>query len=324
LAALLFSDIENIASMFFKTLALAAAVGSAVAQRPSNTSICDYYTTALLKENTAANQATLLTLVVNTAVIGNYTKPNVGIKVPGILAPGTWNGTDVDLLPYFNGGFASTNDGGLVGTSVNFLDGGGAAPLLNNTPALDTTSNQYMLLTHLYEYFGVLLGCSMQGGSAFPAYAGDASQYSVHKFMDLSYAEVSYFIEQVGLSAASFGVATADVTAVGTALSEAFGYRCEPPLTIIPAQGAQLQSVCTADDCPLSPNATCASYQNVSMPAVANSSLIPSNTASGTATPLSSATSSTATTPATVSTAAGATVGMSFAAVAGGLAAMFL
>jgi hypothetical protein len=49
LAALLFSDIENIASMFFKTLALTAAVGSAVAQRPSNTSICDYYTTALLK-----------------------------------------------------------------------------------------------------------------------------------------------------------------------------------------------------------------------------------------------------------------------------------
>jgi hypothetical protein len=57
--------------MFFRTLALAAAVGSALAQRPSNTSICDYYTTALLKNNTATNQMTLLTLVVNTAVIGN-------------------------------------------------------------------------------------------------------------------------------------------------------------------------------------------------------------------------------------------------------------
>ncbi len=59
------------------------------------------------------------------------------------------------------------------------------------------------------------------------------------RFMDLSYAEVSYFIQQVGLSAASFGVATADVTAVGTALEGAFGYRCEPPLTIIPAQGGK-------------------------------------------------------------------------------------
>lgn len=56
----------------FKNLAVAAAVsGLAVAQRPTNTSICDYYTTALLMNNTAANQATLLTLVVNTVVIGN-------------------------------------------------------------------------------------------------------------------------------------------------------------------------------------------------------------------------------------------------------------
>lgn len=65
------------------SLALAA---TAIAQDPS---ICDKYTTALLKENNAKNQETLLTLVVNTAVIGNYTKPNVGIKVPGLLAPGT-------------------------------------------------------------------------------------------------------------------------------------------------------------------------------------------------------------------------------------------
>jgi hypothetical protein len=63
--------LNTIASMFFQTLALAAAVGSAMAQRPANITICDYYTTALLKNNTATNQKTLLTLVVNTAVIGN-------------------------------------------------------------------------------------------------------------------------------------------------------------------------------------------------------------------------------------------------------------
>ena len=62
--------------MFFKKTALVvAAVGLATAQRPSNTSICDYYTTAALKNNTAANQMTLLTLVVNTAVIGNCMFP---------------------------------------------------------------------------------------------------------------------------------------------------------------------------------------------------------------------------------------------------------
>lgn len=59
--------------MLLKSLALAAAAaaGTVLAQRPSNVTVCDYYTTALLKNNTAANQLTLLTLVVNTAVIGN-------------------------------------------------------------------------------------------------------------------------------------------------------------------------------------------------------------------------------------------------------------
>lgn len=57
------------------TVALAAA-GSAVAQRPTNTSICDYYTTALFKNNTADNQYTLLTALVNTVVIGNCEFPS--------------------------------------------------------------------------------------------------------------------------------------------------------------------------------------------------------------------------------------------------------
>lgn len=51
---------------YFTSLAL---VGAAVAQ---NMSVCDKYTTALLKENNATNQYTLLTLLVNTVVIGSY------------------------------------------------------------------------------------------------------------------------------------------------------------------------------------------------------------------------------------------------------------
>lgn len=128
--------------MLYTTLAFLAAAGSALAQRPMNTSICDYYTTALLKDNTAKNQYTLLTLVVNTAVIGNYTKPNVGIAVNGILNPGMYNGTKVNLLPYFDGGLASTNSGGSAGVAQNFLDDGGAAPLLMNMPANGTKSAQ--------------------------------------------------------------------------------------------------------------------------------------------------------------------------------------
>jgi hypothetical protein len=53
-----------------------------------------------------------------------------------------YNGTAVDLTPYFDGGFASSNAGGNSGVPTNFLDGGGAAPLMKSMPSNDTTSNQ--------------------------------------------------------------------------------------------------------------------------------------------------------------------------------------
>ena len=98
---------------------------------------------------------------------------------------------------------------------------------------LVTTSSN--LLTHLYEFFGTLLGCSKIGTADFPTYAGDKSMYEVHKYMALDAAQVGYFITQVGLSAASFGVATADVEAVGKALMDLFGYRCAPPAMVVPS-----------------------------------------------------------------------------------------
>ena len=77
--------------MYKSTLALLAAAGSVIATgRPSDQSICDYYTTALLKDDTPTNQYTLLTLLVNTVVIGNYSTVNVGVTVPGILAPAVY------------------------------------------------------------------------------------------------------------------------------------------------------------------------------------------------------------------------------------------
>lgn len=87
------------------SIAAFALVGCAFAQRPANVSVCDYYTTILLKNNTAENQLTHMTLLVNTVVIGNYTKPTVenvtwpDVKVPGILANGTVDGKNVSLLP---------------------------------------------------------------------------------------------------------------------------------------------------------------------------------------------------------------------------------
>ncbi|TGO21174.1 hypothetical protein BPAE_0235g00030 [Botrytis paeoniae] len=279
--------------MHFKSLAVAALslVGMAVAQRPAGTSICDYYTTALFKDNTASNQKKLLVHVVNRALIGNIgDQPAPSIKVSGILTNGTYNGIKVNLLPYFNGELVSTN-GGNKPLSVNFLDGGGADSLRNYQPANSDTTNQYSLLTHLYQYFGVLLSCSKQGGAGFPGYSGSASQYNVHKFMDLSDAEVNYFIEQVALSAASFGVSDSDLMIIGYSLQQSFGYRCLPPITIIPKQGSQLQSICTDITCPLAPKNTCAYYDHtVAKPNLSSSRSPGTGSSTGTRTNTSTAT----------------------------------
>lgn len=78
--------------------------------------------------------------------------------------------------------------------------------------------------------------------------------------MFLGPSEVGYFIEQVGLSAQSFGVAPDDVTAVGKLLTTTFDTKCAAAATVIPAQGAQLQAICTADDCPAAADANCSAY----------------------------------------------------------------
>ena len=99
-------------------------------------------------------------------------------------------------------------------------------------PSNDSTtcmSNQCMLLTHLYQLFGKLLGCSRYNSSDFPAYAGDPNMYRVHKFMYLNNAENTYFITQVGGAAAAYGVSRADVSAVGTSLTSIFNRQCSVP-----------------------------------------------------------------------------------------------
>ncbi|KAB5524006.1 hypothetical protein GE09DRAFT_486586 [Coniochaeta sp. 2T2.1] len=324
--------------LFKKVTTILAVASGVVAQRPENVTICDYYTTALLVNNTAENQYTLLTLLVNTVVIGNYTMPNVGVAVPGILAPGTVEGEDVNLAPYFTGGLASTNRGGNTGRSVNFLDGGGAEPLQKNMPANNEMSNQYFLMTHLYQFFGALLQCSQYSTPGFAAYSGSASMYETHKFMALSNAEVQYFITQVALAASSFGVAESDITAVGTALNSLFGVRCSPAVEVIPPQGEQLQAICIEEDCPLAEGAMCDLYEAVVEPANATmtttsggqmtmtmtttdaSGSVMTVTSTGSGMPSGTGTGAMP----TVTTAGGAVAGLSLMAVAGGVAALLL
>ncbi|PHH66154.1 hypothetical protein CDD81_217 [Ophiocordyceps australis] len=107
----------------------------------------------------------------------------------------------------------------------------------------------------------------------FMAYQGFPSQYEVHKFMDLDYAQVTYFIQQVALAAKSFGVADSDIAVVGAALNSLFNVRCAPPTTVIKSQGPHLQSICIdPETCPLAKDATCSKYEAPREPEKAGSS----------------------------------------------------
>jgi hypothetical protein len=88
------------------------------------------------------------------------------------------------------------------------------------------------------------------------------SSLFVSRFMSLDPNEVGYFISQVGLATASFGVASSDITIVVNALVSLFDYRCSPPVTIVPAAGPQLQEICGNPTCPLGPTPKCYLYDN--------------------------------------------------------------
>ncbi|KIW13669.1 hypothetical protein PV08_08860 [Exophiala spinifera] len=282
-----------------QTLLLVAAASATVALRPENITICDYYTPIVTgKDNSAESQYDLMQLITHTFILGNYTTPNVGVKVQGIAAVFPYKGHDVNLLPYFIGGYKSTNTGGPEPEAVNFLDDGGATALLANKPANGTKSNQYKLLNHVYQYFGEFYGCSFQGSEAFPKYQGVASMYEVHKFMDPDIFESEYFNEQIVLAAQSVGFEDPDVTFTREGLAKTFTARCIPPAVVIPASaGPQLQSICVAADCPLDPQANCSAYPNdgnVSPPAIANATLVgPAAKVNGTAAPATESPSST-------------------------------
>lgn len=187
--------------------------------------ICDNYTTILFKDNNSTNQLNLITAVVNLAVLGD---PQ--LNVPGILA------SEGGLAPIFAGAGPTTNRGG-VAVTINFLDG---------------ASNQKVLLEHLYQFFGSLIGCKAAG---FPAYGGVPSMLEVHRFMDIDKTENDFFITQVGKSAAALGVSSADVSTIGGLLDKVFNTRCPKLLTADDGVPTFLvgtnPSICQAATCPL-------------------------------------------------------------------------
>ena len=117
--------------------------GVAAAERPKNTTICDYYAEKTVGANTAGNQQLLMHLVLANALLGPYSKYST-VKVPnfpGSLVPTTFAGDYVDLNGYFNGGFASTNTGLGYGVSASFFDDGGLDATRQNKPGFGNTTS---------------------------------------------------------------------------------------------------------------------------------------------------------------------------------------
>lgn len=83
--------------------------------------------------------------------------------------------------------------------------------------------------------------------------------------MDLSEAEFTYFNQQVGLAATSFGVSMADVTSVAMSLNSTFGYRCAPAVMVIPGSQAMQQVICQGSTCPLATNAVASCSGNAAV-----------------------------------------------------------
>lgn len=168
--------------------------------------------------------------------------------------------------------------------------------------------------------------------SGFDAYDAAPSMYSVHKFMNLNYAEMTYFIQQVGLAAASFGVAESDIQAVADALNTIFNVRCAPPTAVIPDQGEQLHSICIDEEtCPLAEDAMCDLYEKdggedeSSTSGMPMPTDMPGNSTSTTTTWMPTSTGDEPTSvPTAVPTGGAVSNGVGLAAVAAGFAAFML
>jgi hypothetical protein len=119
----------------------ALLLGVSFAQRPSNNTICDYYTISLYGANTSDTQNQLMQGIIALAFGGGANVPNA-TDITGVFNPGIYQGVPVNLRPWFDGSKASTNlNNQPVG--INWLDGGGVQPLNNFLTSGSETAIQF-------------------------------------------------------------------------------------------------------------------------------------------------------------------------------------
>jgi hypothetical protein len=133
-----------------------------------------------------------------------------------------------------------------------------------------------MLLSHLFGNFFVVFsrvfGCTIPFPS-LPTATGSVSLAYVHKFMNLDFNQLSYFIGQLTQAALYYGFSAQDAESFRTRLNSQYNIRCAPAVQFNPTSAPQLLSLCQNPTCPLAvPVSDCAAYVNLTANGIATSS----------------------------------------------------
>ncbi|KAI1331530.1 hypothetical protein F5Y16DRAFT_423019 [Xylariaceae sp. FL0255] len=248
-------------------LVLGAGVNLVGADRPPGSSLCDYYAEQKYQSNTSESQYMFMRDIVSLAFGGGGTSVNATNASTGILNPGVYNGAYIDLISWFDGSKATTNQDGEP-LSVNYMDSGAQDPLIEylngstSAPEFRPGSNEERLFVHFYSGFGYIFQCSLV--TDFPKTnvtpAADVSVAYTHKFMDLNQTDLAHFIDQVTLASQVFGVSESDAEGLSNDLNGRYNNRCSPP-----DSNGMLNSLCLDPSCPLplGRDTDCAAYDNI-------------------------------------------------------------
>ncbi|KAF3934979.1 hypothetical protein ABW19_dt0210356 [Dactylella cylindrospora] len=196
----------------------------------ATTPLCDLYAVKLFGYSTPSTQLSLVKTVIDVAFLGNFSGLTKPVNM-GILRPGSYAGKPVDLVPYFNGEYVSSNRGGKA-VNVNLLDGRGIMGFTHRVSfdakdRINARSEQGRFRRNIESYFAEMLGCSGYGKSRYlKKYAG-RSMDEVHKFMNLGEKEIGYFIRQMELAMEFLDFDAEDSRTVGKVLKMSINPGCD-------------------------------------------------------------------------------------------------
>lgn len=127
------------------------------------------------------------------------------------------------------------------------------------------------LFSNFFVGFARSFGCTLPP-KPLPKTNGPVSLAYAHKFMNLEYHQLGYFINQLSQAAVHYGASAQDADTFRSSMNNRFNVRCAPAFSSNPASPPQLLSLCQNPTCPLAvPVSDCAAYVNLTASGTTNS-----------------------------------------------------